>query len=91
MSNKLEPLYYAIIRHFTNDRESCAADVVEALTPKYASYKLLTLHDVDDALAVAKENGILEETRCDLDDAGNLRIYYRITDFGTDMISRYLG
>ena len=28
---------------------------------------------------------------CDLDDAGNLRIYYRITDFGTDMISRYLG
>lgn len=91
MSNKLEPLYYAIIRHFTNGSECCAADVVEALTPKYASYKLLTLHDVDDALAVAKENGILEETRCDLDDAGNLRIYYRITDFGTDMISRYLG
>ena len=48
-------------------------------------------YDVDDALAVAKENGILEETRCDLDDAGNLRIFYRITDFGTDMISRYLG
>ena len=91
MSKKLEPLYYAIIRHFTNDCESCAADIVEALTPKYASYKLLTLHDVDDALAVAKENGILEETRCDLDDAGNLRIYYRITDFGTDTISRYLG
>ena len=87
MSKKLEPLYYAIIRHFTNG----VADVVEALTSKYASYKLLTLHDVDDALAVAKENGILEETRCDLDDAGNLRIYYRITDFGTDMISRYLG
>ena len=54
MSKKLEPLYYAIIRHFTNGCESCAADVVEALTSKYASYKLLTLHDVDDALAVAK-------------------------------------
>lgn len=91
MSSKLEPLYYAIIRHFTNGCESCAADVVEALKPNYSSYKLLTLHDVDDALAVAKENGILEETRCDLDDAGNLRIFYRITDFGTDMISRYLG
>ena len=91
MSNKLEPLYYAIIRHFTNGIESCAADVVEALTPKYASYKLLTLHDVDDALAVAKENGILEEVRCDLDSTGCLRIFYRITDFGTNMISRYLG
>ena len=91
MSNKLEPLYYAIIGHFTNGSESCAADVVDALTPKYASYKLLTLHDVDDALAVAKENGILDETRCDLDDAGNRRIFYRITDFGTDRISRYLG
>lgn len=91
MSNKLEPLYYAIIRHFTNGSESCAADVVDALTPKYASYKLLTPHDVGDALAVAKENGILEEVRCDLDSTGSLRIFYRITDFGIDMISRYLG
>ncbi len=90
MANNLEPLYYAIIRHFTNDCESCAADVVDALKPNYTSYKLLTLHDVDDALAVAKENGILEETRCDLDDAGALRIFYRITDFGADMITRYL-
>ena len=91
MSNKLEPLYYAIIRHFTNGSESCAADVVDALTPEYASYKLLTLHDVDDALAVAKENGILEEVRCDLDSTGSLRIFYRITDFGTNMRSCYLG
>ncbi len=90
MTNNLEPLYYAIIRHFTNDCESCAADVVDALKPNYASYKLLTLHDVDDALAVAKENGILEEVRCDLDSTGSLRIFYRITDFGTDMITRYL-
>ena len=90
MTKKLEPLYYAIIRHFTNGCESCAADVVDALKPNYASYKLLTLHDVDDALAVAKENGILEETRCDLDSTGSLHIFYRITDFGADMISRYL-
>ena len=61
MSNELLPLHYAIIKHFENGATACAQDVVAALEPAYAGYKLLSLHDVEETLATAKENGILEE------------------------------
>lgn len=62
MSNDSLPLYYAIIKHFENETEDCAQGVVTALEPEYSGYKLLTLNDVAEALATAKENGILKET-----------------------------
>ena len=91
MGNGLIPLHYAIIEHFVGGKEDCAAGVVAALEPDYGDYKMLTRRDVEEALATAKENGILDETRCDLDACGELVIYYRINDFGKDMARRYLG
>ncbi len=90
MSNELLPLHYAIIKHFENGVAACAQDVVAALKPAYSSYKLLSLHDVEETLATAKENGILEETDCTVKDDGNLAFYYRLTDFGKDMVGKYL-
>jgi hypothetical protein len=49
------------------------------------------LKDVEEALATAKENGLLDESNCDLDDNGGLRIWYQVTEFGEDMIDRYIG
>ena len=91
MSDGLIPLYYAIVKHFMDDGEYCADDVIDALRPNYGSYKLLTKKDVEEALATAKENGLLDESRCDLDGSGELRMYFRVTDFGRDMINRYIG
>lgn len=90
MSNELLPLHYAIIKHFENGVTACAQDVVAALKPAYSSYKLLSLHDVEETLATAKENGILEETDCTVKDDRNLMFYYRLTDFGKDMVGKYL-
>ena len=90
MSNELLPLHYAIIKHFENGVTACAQDVVAALKPAYSSYKLLSLHDVEETLATAKENGILEETDCTVKDDGNLMFYYRLTDFGKGMVGKYL-
>lgn len=91
MGNDLIPLHYAIVEHFVAGGEDCAAGVVAALEPDYGGYKMLTSRDVEEALATAKENGILDETRCDLGEQGELVIYYRINDFGKDMVKRYLG
>ena len=91
MSNDLIPLYYAIVKQFVDGEKHCAADVVSALEPAYGDYKLLTLKDVEEALATAKENGLLDEVDFDLDDAGELRIYYQVNEFGRDMIDRYIG
>lgn len=90
MANQLIPLYYAIIKHFMDGQEHSAEDVISALKPDYGNYKLLTQKDVEEALDTAKENGLLDETSCDLDAAGQLRIFYRINEFGTDMVTRYL-
>ena len=58
MSKTLIPLYYAIVKHFMDGQEDCAAGVVDALKPDYGDYKMLTLKDVEEALATAKENGM---------------------------------
>lgn len=90
MSNTSLPLYYAIIRHFENGTEDCAQGVVAALEPEYSGYKLLTLNDVAEALATAKENGILEETVYAIDGNNQLVTNYRMTEFGKDMVDRYI-
>ncbi|MDY2776781.1 MAG: hypothetical protein SOU51_00115, partial [Collinsella sp.] len=84
------PLYYAIIMHFMDGGAHDAAKVVRALEPVYGSYKLLTVRDVAEALATAKENGLLDEAGYGVDANGELRIDYRINDFGRDMVERYL-
>lgn len=87
---KLEPLYYAIIKLYMDDEPRDALDVVSALEPDYSGYKLLTPKDVDEALATARENGLLDEVNCGLGGNGDLRIYYRMTEFGRDMVMRYI-
>ena len=90
MSNTSLPLYYAIIKHFENGTVDCAQGVVKALEPEYSGYKLLTLNDVAEALATAKENGILEETVYAIDGNNQLVTNYRMTEFGKDMVDRYI-
>lgn len=91
MPNSLEPLHFAIIRSFRDGRARCADDVVAALEAEYAGYKMLTRKDVEEALATAKENGILDEVAFSVGSDGALVVSYRMTDFGRDMIDRYLG
>lgn len=90
MSNDSLPLYYAIIKHFENGTEDCAQGVVTALEPEYSGYKLLALNDVAEALATAKENGILKETAYAIDSNMQLVTNYRLTEFGKHMIESYL-
>ena len=91
MAKELMPLYYAIMKHFMDGQEYAAQDVIDALKPDYDDYKLLTRKDVEEALDTAKENGLLDESGCDLDESEQLRIYYRVNEFGRDMIDRYIG
>ena len=90
MRNNLQPLYYAIIEHFKGAVEDCAQGVVETLSRDYAGYKLLNEKDVAEALATAKENGILEEAGYGVDAEGELVINYHMSDFGKEMVTRYL-
>lgn len=91
MSDGLMPLYYAIVKHFMDGGKHCAENVIDALKPDYGEYKLLTRKDVEEALATAKENGLLDEVDYGLDGEGGLRVFFQVTEFGRDMIERYIG
>lgn len=84
------PLNYAVLNCFTDGGQRCADDVVSELMPQYGTFKLLSRRGVDESLATAAENGLLEETRSSLDDSGTLKVYYAISEYGKEMLERYV-
>lgn len=86
----MRPLNYAILKHFTKIEEASAEDVVQALQGEYGSFKALNNKDVLTALMTAEANGLLEESRFNMDNEGNLRIYYHAHQEGKETINKYI-
>lgn len=86
----MKPLNYAILKHFTKVDEACAEDVIDALKGEYGNFKSLKRDAVITALMTAEANGLLEETRFELDKDGNLRVYYHAHEEGAATINKYI-
>ncbi len=86
----MKPLNYAILKHFTKVNEACTEEVIDALRGQYRSFKALNKEDVLAALMTAEANGLLEESRFELDKDGILRVYYRAHKEGADTINKYI-
>lgn len=85
-----KPLNYAILKHFINVKEASAEDVINALNNDYGNYKALNKKDVVVALMTAEANGLLEESRIDMDKNNELTIYYRAHEEGAATINKYI-
>lgn len=86
----MKPLNYAILKHFTKVKGACADDVIEALKSEYGKFKAFNKNAVMSALMTAEANGLLEEKSFDMDESGNLRIYYHANDEGAATINNYI-
>lgn len=86
----MKPLNYAILKYFTKVEEACAQDVIEALKGEYGNFKALKLNAVTNALMTAEANGLLEETRFELDKNKELRVYYHANEDGVAAINKYI-
>lgn len=86
----MKPLNYAILKYFTRVNEACAEDVIEGLNPEYGKFKSLNRKAVISALMTAEANGLLEETRFEMDDNNVLKIYYHAHQEGADTINKYI-
>ena len=86
----MKPLNYAILKYFTKVEEASADDVIEALKGEYSSFKALNKKSVVEALMTAEANGLLAETRFELDSANELRVYYHAPQEGADTINKYI-
>ncbi|TYT74281.1 hypothetical protein [Desulfobotulus mexicanus] len=86
----MKPLNYAILRYFTTVKEACADDVIGALKGQYGGFKALNKKAVVSTIMTAEANGLLEETRFDMDANNELRVYYRAHEEGASTINKYI-
>ena len=84
------PLNYAILRLFLDEDQADTADVMDTLRAQYQNFRQFTEKSITETLMTAEANGLLEETRCELDAGGHLHVYYRATDVGRSMIEKYI-
>lgn len=87
----MKPLNYAILLHFTKVKEACADDVINALKKDYGNYKGLGKAAVIESIMTAEANGLVEESRFDLDDKGEVRVYYHATEESAAIITKLIG
>lgn len=86
----MKPLNYAILKHFTKVKEACATDVIAALKGEYGHFKTLNNKSVTSAIMTAEANGLIEESKFEMDENSKLIVYYRAHKEGAETINKYI-
>lgn len=88
----MKPLFFSMLKFFTKEvgMEACRANVQDALRKEYGSFKAFKDKDMDEALMTACSNGLIEESRYELDENNALIIYYKSTEDGIATINKYI-
>ena len=87
----MKPMNYAILELFESGDTYDAEAVMAQLNDQYASFRMFKKANVIESLMSAEKNDLLEQSHYELDDAGDLHIYYKATEYGKDMIKRYIS
>ena len=82
----MRPLFFSVLKYFTDGKEACRADVQDALRAQYGNFKAFKDH----AMMTACSNGLIDESRYELDKDGKLVIYYKASQEGIDTINNYI-
>ena len=69
----MRPLNYAMLKYFTTVDEASVDDVMKDLEADYSTFTAFKRERMQEALMTAEKNGLISETRVDLDDNGDLR------------------
>ena len=86
----MRPLYYSMLLLFKDGKERCVNDVINELKGEYGHFKMLKFPAVQEALMTAQNNGLLDETVFDRDEEGKRRVYWKVNDYGMQMINGYI-
>ena len=84
------PLNYAMLDYFVCHDEACVDDVMADLAAEYASFAAFARPRMQEALMTAEKNGLIGESRVDLDKNGDLRVFYSATPEQRDTINSYI-
>lgn len=88
----MKPFFFAMLKYYSKNVgvEASREDVQAALKDVYGGFKAFRDKEMDNALMTACANGIIHESHFELDDNGNLVIYYACTEEEASIINRYI-
>ncbi|MCI1997034.1 hypothetical protein [Olsenella porci] len=86
----MRPLNYAMLKYFTTVDEASVDDVMDALKGDYSDFTAFKRDKMQEALMTAEKNGLIGESRVDLDKNGDLRVFYSATPEQRDTINSYI-
>lgn len=86
----MKPLNYAILKYFTKVEEACADDVIKTLKGEYSDFKAFNKKGIINALMTAEANGLIEETRFELDKNDELVVYYFANEENKQTINSFI-
>ena len=86
----MKPLNYALLKYFTTVEEACVQDVMEVLKDDYGHFKAFRKDELISAVMTAEANGLLEESRFEMDENNELRVYFRAHEEGAATIKKYI-
>lgn len=86
----MRPLNYSVLKYMTSVPSASAQNIVDGLKEQYGKFKMLNHDAVLEALMTAEQNGLLEKEHYELDKNGKVHIYFRVTEYGVDMIEKYI-
>jgi hypothetical protein len=84
------PLNYAVLTLFSGGATADTKMVMEALQQRYGGSRTFKEKAVTEALMTGEANGLLEETSFEVDQADDLRVFYKATVDGRQMIDDYI-
>lgn len=90
MSNRLRPLNYALLKHFTTVDSADVDDVMAALGEEYGHLAAFDRDRLIESLMTAEKNGLIQEAGVTLDDNGAVCVSYRADEGQRKAIDFYI-
>lgn len=86
----LLPLRFRMLHYISTVDKTCADEMMKALKPEYGMEKQFTKGVFVEHLMDMKANFVIDDNEVELDDKGELVIYYSINDEGKRLLKKYL-
>lgn len=90
MNKNRLPMTFRMLHFFSTVQDGTVDHLMEALKSEYGSERQFQRKNLSSYLFSMRENGLIEDSKVELDENEDLRIYYRITDEGSRLLERYL-
>lgn len=90
MNKNRLPMTFRMLHFFSTVQDGTVDHLMEALKSEYGSERQFQRKNLSSYLFSMRENGLIEDSKVELDENEDLRIFYQITDEGSKLLERYL-